>query len=115
MSFFGSGSGNASPNPQETKTLIMKQLQQEAAMNNARTLIAKVNEHCFESCIPRPGSSLSSSEGTCLSNCMEKYISMWNVASRSYVSRIAVESKKAGGAQEVLNMNALASSSNDSL
>ncbi|KAH8424719.1 protein translocase subunit [Aspergillus melleus] len=113
MALFGSGSNNAASNPQEVKTAIMKQLQQEAAMNNARTLIAKVNEHCFDSCIPRPGSTLSSSEGTCLSNCMEKYISMWNVASRSYVARVAVESKKAGGAQETINMNALATGSSD--
>lgn len=45
---------------------------------------------------------------------MEKYISLWNVASRSYVARVAVESKKAGGAQETINMNALATP-NDSL
>ena len=40
MALFGSGSNNAASNPQEVKTAIMKQLQQEAAMNNARTLIA---------------------------------------------------------------------------
>lgn len=41
MALFGSSSNNAaSNNPQEVKTAIMKQLQQEAAMNNARTLIA---------------------------------------------------------------------------
>lgn len=40
MALFGSGSNDAASNPQEVKTTIMKQLQQEAAMNNARTLIA---------------------------------------------------------------------------
>lgn len=40
MALFGSSSGSAStPNVEEVKTTIMKQLQQEAAVNNARHLI----------------------------------------------------------------------------
>lgn len=39
MALFGSGSNNAAPNQQEVKTAIIKQLQQEAAMANARNLI----------------------------------------------------------------------------
>lgn len=67
----------------------------------------KVNEHCFDKCIPTPGSSLSSTEEGCLSTCMEKYISMWNVASKSYIARVGKESKKYG-AQDTIAMNSLA-------
>ncbi|KAA8650739.1 hypothetical protein EYZ11_005034 [Aspergillus tanneri] len=112
MALFGSSSNNASSETQEVKTAIIKQLQQEAAMNNARNLIAKVNEHCFDSCIPAPGSSVSSQEQTCLSNCMEKYINLWNVASRTYIARVAQESKKMGG-QDTVAMNSLATSPTD--
>jgi hypothetical protein len=56
----------------------------------------RVNNNCFEHCFPTPGSSMTSSEETCISNCMEKYISMWNVVNRTYVGRISSESKKMG-------------------
>lgn len=58
--------------------------------------LQRVNEHCFEHCIPKPGSTMSSSEESCLSHCMEKYISMWNVVNRTYVGRMSSESKRMG-------------------
>ncbi|KAG9246983.1 Tim10/DDP family zinc finger-domain-containing protein [Calycina marina] len=78
------------------KSRLMAQVKQEAAMNNARQLIEKVNEHCFEKCVPRPGSSLSSGESACFTQCMEKYMAAWNVVSRSYINRIQQEQGKAG-------------------
>ncbi|MCJ1473227.1 protein translocase subunit, partial [Lambiella insularis] len=42
----------------------------------------KMNEHCFEKCIPSPSSSLSRKEEACISMCMEKYIDTRNVVSR---------------------------------
>ena len=57
----------------------------------------KINENCFDACVPAPGSSFSSGESTCLSNCMQKYITMWNITSRTYINRVAVESKRVGG------------------
>ncbi|KAE8349460.1 Tim10/DDP family zinc finger-domain-containing protein [Aspergillus coremiiformis] len=103
MSLFGSSSNNATSNPSELKNAIIKQLQQESAMANARNLIGKVNEHCFNHCIPTPGSSLTSKEETCLSQCMEKYIAFWNAASRTYLSRVSRESKNVNG-PETLSM-----------
>ncbi|PYH90800.1 putative mitochondrial intermembrane space translocase subunit Tim13 [Aspergillus ellipticus CBS 707.79] len=93
MALFGGDSSSS----QDAKTALVKQIQQEAAMNNARQLISKVNEHCFAHCIPRPGSTLSSRDETCLSQCMEKYISFWNTTSRTYGIRLASEQKKLGG------------------
>ncbi|KAL2014402.1 hypothetical protein VTN00DRAFT_1927 [Thermoascus crustaceus] len=88
----------------------MKQIQAEAAMTNARALMSKLNEHCFDKCIPTPGSSLSSGEQSCLSTCMEKYISMWNTTSRTYIARVGKESKKMGG-QDPATVAAMATGS----
>jgi hypothetical protein len=57
-------------------------------------LLQKLNEHCFDRCIPTPGSSLSSGESTCYTNCMEKYMAAWNTTSRQYLTHVQ---KGAGG------------------
>ncbi|KAI5779718.1 Tim10/DDP family zinc finger protein [Geopyxis carbonaria] len=66
----------------------MREIQQQQSIENARTLIEKINENCFEKCIPKPGSSLSSGETTCLTNCMQKYMNAWNTVSTAYIQRI---------------------------
>ncbi|KAJ6090461.1 Mitochondrial import inner membrane translocase subunit tim13 [Penicillium sp. IBT 16267x] len=94
MSFLG---GSTPSSSSDVKANLVQQLQQESAMTNARMLINKVNENCFQACVPAPGSSLSAQENTCLSSCMDKYISMWNITSRAYINRINVEAKRMGG------------------
>ncbi|KAL4876083.1 Tim10/DDP family zinc finger-domain-containing protein [Aspergillus karnatakaensis] len=111
MGLFGSSTpaataSTSSPEQQEIKTAIIKQLQQEAAMNNARQLIGKVNEHCFDHCVPAPGATMTPGESSCLSSCMEKYISLWNVSSKAYLARAASERKNAG--IDTVAMNSLA-------
>ncbi|PWY89386.1 import inner membrane translocase subunit tim13 [Aspergillus sclerotioniger CBS 115572] len=93
MSFFGSGSGS-DPSSKEVKDALVKQVQAESAMANARSLITKVNENCFSKCIPTPGASLSAGEQTCLTDCMEKYIAFWNEVSRTHHNRMGLESKR---------------------
>jgi import inner membrane translocase subunit TIM13 len=103
--------GGMSSYPSDPKTAVMRQVQQEAAMQNARMLVEvrfyytlrlkstrtctkasqKLNEHCFERCIPKPGASLSKGEESCMSACMEKYMSAWNTVSKQYVGRIQRE------------------------
>ncbi|KAJ4310194.1 protein translocase subunit [Neodidymelliopsis sp. IMI 364377] len=80
----------------DSKIQIMRQVQQEAAMQNARMLVEKLNEHCFERCVPKPGTSLSSGEEGCFKSCMEKYMSAWNTVSKQYVSRIQKEQSQGG-------------------
>ncbi|RLL98579.1 protein translocase subunit [Aspergillus turcosus] len=98
MAIWGSSSSNTpSRGEADIKTHLMNQVRQEAAVTNARNLMGKVNEHCFEACVPNPGTSLSSAEHSCLSQCMEKYISFWNAVSRSYITRLANERKNFSG------------------
>ncbi|KAJ5784996.1 uncharacterized protein N7503_010208 [Penicillium pulvis] len=102
MSFLGGSSSSSSSSSSDVKANLVQQLQQESAMANARMLINKVNENCFRACVPTPGSSMSAQENTCLSSCMDKYISMWNITSRTYINRIGVESKRMGGDASVV-------------
>ncbi|KAH8589320.1 Tim10/DDP family zinc finger-domain-containing protein [Bisporella sp. PMI_857] len=81
----------------DPKERLMEQVKQEAAMTNARQLIEKVNEHCFERCVPKPGASLSSGETTCFTHCMEKYMQAWSTVRQSYLNRMKVEQGKQGG------------------
>jgi len=90
-SSLGMGSGS------DPKAVLMNQVRQEAALNNARQLIEKLNEHCFDKCIPKPGSTLSSGEQQCFSQCMEKYMAAWNTVSKQYISRIQQESGRGAG------------------
>ncbi|GKT43865.1 mitochondrial import inner membrane translocase subunit TIM13 [Colletotrichum spaethianum] len=74
------------------KKAVMQQVLQEANLANARVLIEKLQENCFEKCVPKPGSSLSSGETTCMTSCMEKYMSAWNQVNNAYINRIKQES-----------------------
>ncbi|KAK2756730.1 protein translocase subunit [Arachnomyces sp. PD_36] len=80
----------------EMKTKIINQVQAEAAMNNARTLVQKLNEHCFDKCISTPQSSLSSRDESCLNMCFQKYVGTWNLTSRAYVARLGKENAGSG-------------------
>ncbi|KAK6535472.1 protein translocase subunit [Orbilia ellipsospora] len=87
MDSLGSSFGmNAST--QTKKQQWMDKIRQEAAVDQARALIDKVSENCFEKCVPKPGGDLSKGETTCINLCMEKYMSAWNTVSRKYIERI---------------------------
>ncbi|ORZ36150.1 mitochondrial import inner membrane translocase subunit Tim13-like protein [Catenaria anguillulae PL171] len=49
---------------------------------------------CYARCITAPGSSLSSSDETCLSKCMDRYMDAFNVVAQSYDKRIRAEMAK---------------------
>ncbi|KAJ3957939.1 protein translocase subunit [Colletotrichum tropicale] len=74
------------------KQAVMKQVLQEANLANARVLIDKLQENCFEKCVPKPGTSLSNGETTCMTQCMEKYMAAWNQVNTAYINRIKQES-----------------------
>ncbi|KAK3692876.1 Tim10/DDP family zinc finger-domain-containing protein [Podospora appendiculata] len=85
---------------ESVKKAVIKQVLIESNTANARQLIeaprtraasAKINENCFEKCIPKPGSSVSAGEKACITNCMEKYMAAWNLVNTAYVRRIQQE------------------------
>ncbi|KAF3769864.1 Putative mitochondrial import inner membrane translocase subunit TIM13 [Cryphonectria parasitica EP155] len=73
------------------KDAVMRQVQLESNTANVRILMEKMNENCFERCVAKPGSSLSSGEQKCFTSCMEKYMSAWNQVNSAYIQRIKRE------------------------
>ncbi|CAN8097047.1 unnamed protein product [Discula destructiva] len=73
------------------KDAVMRQVQLESNQANVRMLLEKMNESCYERCVPKPGSSLSSGEQTCFTNCMDKYMAAWNQVNSGYIQRIKKE------------------------
>jgi len=73
------------------KLEVIKQVRTQYAVENARLLIEKVNNHCFEKCVPKPGASLSSGESSCFTLCMDKYMAAWNTVSNTYITRLQRE------------------------
>ncbi|KAI0114941.1 Tim10/DDP family zinc finger-domain-containing protein [Daldinia grandis] len=76
---------------ESVKAEVIKQVKTQYAVENAKLLIEKINEHCFERCVPKPGPSFSSGESTCFTQCMEKYMAAWNSVSTTYIDRLRRE------------------------
>ncbi|KDQ53114.1 hypothetical protein JAAARDRAFT_39488 [Jaapia argillacea MUCL 33604] len=88
---FGSSAAAPSPDMQARKEAMMRNLRNEMALHSAQELINKTNEKCFLKCVTKPSTSLSGSEETCLSRCLERYLEAFDLISRTYVSRIQRE------------------------
>mmetsp|Transcript_15939 Transcript_15939/g.28377 ORF Transcript_15939/g.28377 Transcript_15939/m.28377 type:complete len:126 (-) Transcript_15939:315-692(-) len=65
------GSGMTGMDSQMQLRLALQQEQQKAMALEA---ISKITELCWDVCVSRPDSKLSSSEQSCLSNCSKRYI-----------------------------------------
>ncbi|KAJ2843122.1 protein translocase subunit, partial [Coemansia erecta] len=84
MSSSASGLNLSSANKDEVKQRVRK----EMAMANAQELVNNINKNCYQMCLSKnPGTSISSSDETCLARCMDKFLASWDVVSRAYVSR----------------------------
>ncbi|KEY70222.1 hypothetical protein S7711_04331 [Stachybotrys chartarum IBT 7711] len=70
------------------KQRLKKEMLDESNMANARLLIEKLQDTCFQSCIQKPSSSLSSSDKACLEHCMNKYMQAWNLVNSAYINKI---------------------------
>ncbi|KAG5437838.1 hypothetical protein PCANB_000553 [Pneumocystis canis] len=73
------------------KQALMQAIKEELAVANAAELIGKLNETCYDRCIPKPGSHFESVEHTCVSKCVARYMDAWNIVSRTYIARIQRE------------------------
>ncbi|KLU88994.1 mitochondrial import inner membrane translocase subunit tim-13 [Magnaporthiopsis poae ATCC 64411] len=78
------------------KKAFMRQVQLESQSANARTLMEKINSNCFEKCVPAPGGSMSAGQSACVTQCMEKYMTAWNLVHSSYVRRLQQEAANGG-------------------
>lgn len=68
---FGDLSDSPSSPAQQEFSNFLEQENQKAAV---QAVIAKLTELCWDKCVQKPGSKLSSSETECLSNCAERFL-----------------------------------------
>ncbi|GJJ08719.1 hypothetical protein Clacol_002938 [Clathrus columnatus] len=74
------------------KQRLMSQMKQELAMVNAQELLNQMTKKCYSRCITKPSAKpFSSSDETCLTRCMQRYMEAFDVISRSYTSRLQRE------------------------
>ncbi|KAI1195562.1 Tim10/DDP family zinc finger-domain-containing protein [Nemania serpens] len=79
------------------KAEVIRQVRTQYAIDNARELVEKINEHCFEHCVPKPGSSLSGGEQKCVTACMDKYLAAWNHVNTICISRLQQQQQQQRG------------------
>ncbi|PPQ91034.1 hypothetical protein CVT25_013959 [Psilocybe cyanescens] len=92
MSDFLSRSSAAFPSDMAArKEAMMNNVRQELAFANAQELMNKASDRCFTKCVTKPGDSLSSSEQTCLSRCLDRYMEAFDIVSRTYTARVSRE------------------------
>lgn len=72
---FGNAEGGGNP--------LVSQVQQELATAYAQEFFSTVRDKCFQKCITKPGSSLSSGDQNCLARCCDRYIDATKVVSQS--------------------------------
>ncbi|GJE85655.1 mitochondrial import inner membrane translocase subunit TIM10/DDP [Phanerochaete sordida] len=92
MSFFGSSTPAVPPQDMAArKEAVIQSIRSEMALANAQELMSKVNDKCYLKCVTKPGTSLSASEETCLSRCMDRYLEAFNIVSKTYIARLSKE------------------------
>ncbi|KAF7327556.1 zf-Tim10-DDP domain-containing protein [Mycena kentingensis (nom. inval.)] len=77
------------------KNALMRTVTEELALTNAQQLMT-------ETCITKPSTSLSSTEQTCLSQCLDRYLDAFNIVRRTYLGRIAQERRDAADQAHVI-------------
>ena len=68
---------------------IKLKIKQQAVVRQA---VNRLTEQCFDMCVDKPGSSLSSGEASCLSQCAARYLD----TSQFLVSRMQQKAKQGG-------------------
>jgi mitochondrial import inner membrane translocase subunit TIM13 len=70
---------------------IQTKVQEEFAINTAKTLVDHATEQCFTKCLKAPYAVSSSSlaqDNNCVESCLAKYLRSWNEISKAYVGRL---------------------------
>ncbi|EPQ54287.1 hypothetical protein GLOTRDRAFT_43890 [Gloeophyllum trabeum ATCC 11539] len=76
---------------QAKKDEMKRELENEIRVQQAQGLLASIDEKCFAKCITKPGTSMSRTEETCLSRCLDRYMEAFDIVSRVYLARIQRE------------------------
>ncbi|KAF6156731.1 hypothetical protein GIB67_033200 [Kingdonia uniflora] len=83
MDSFSSGSSSSS---QPSPDAIMDQVKTQLAQAYAEQFIESLRGKAFEKCVTSPGKSLSSSESSCISRVVDRYIEATGIIMRTLVN-----------------------------
>ncbi|XP_068650949.1 mitochondrial import inner membrane translocase subunit Tim13-like [Aristolochia californica] len=83
MDAFSSSSGGSSA---PSSDALMENVKTQLAQAYAEEFIETLRGKCFDKCITKPGSSLSGSESSCISRCVDRYIEATGIISRALFS-----------------------------
>ncbi|XP_043715681.1 mitochondrial import inner membrane translocase subunit Tim13-like [Telopea speciosissima] len=84
MDAFSSPSSGSSSQP--STEAFMGQLKVQLAQAHAEEFLETIRGKCFDKCITKPGTSLSGSESSCISRCVDRYIEATGIISRALFS-----------------------------
>ncbi|XVF53215.1 hypothetical protein PTKIN_Ptkin05aG0082200 [Pterospermum kingtungense] len=82
MDSFSTGSSGTG-SPQISTEELMNQVKVQLSQAYVQEFIETVQEKCFVRCITKPGSSLSGSESSCISRCVDRYIEATSIVGRT--------------------------------
>jgi import inner membrane translocase subunit TIM13 len=71
--------------PEQTE--VLSKVRQEVQQQTIQDLFQKISERCFDVCITKPGSKLSTGDQKCLAACMDRYIETMTVVSEAMQKR----------------------------
>ena len=75
----------------------MRAVKTQVAIAQVQQLVSSVSDKCFAKCVPpHAGSALNSAEQKCLTHCIDRYIEVWNLVSKTFVARVQREQAGAG-------------------
>jgi len=66
---------------------VLERVRNEVQQQTLQELFVKISERCFDACVTKPGSKLSSSEQKCLTQCMDRYVDTMTVVSQTMQKR----------------------------
>jgi len=69
----------------------MAQVRAEVQGANAKELLDNLTEKCYSKCITKPGTTMASSEETCVTRCMDLYFQAFNIVAKTYAVRLQKE------------------------
>lgn len=89
---FGGSKEGASAGAGSSGSAVVEQIKQsitaELSTAYAQALVNGLTENCFEKCILVPSETMTSVERQCIEDCASKFMSSWNLISKSYIQRI---------------------------
>ncbi len=65
----------------------MSQVKQELQTAYIQELFTTIRDKCFEKCIQKPGTSLSSGESSCIAKCSDRYMDATKVIAQTVVQQ----------------------------